>query len=161
MVNVLEMYAEGAVRTQNYDRVADTIFQALAETETVGYVTYGNPLAYDSVAQNLVRQAQRSGTPFQIVAGISSIDTLLCDLGVDMAPGIQIYEASWLVTSPVRLDVAVAAILLQLGTFGSFRTHYRDRRSRLSRRSGYVPVRVLPAFPKGVFGPIFQSVAAS
>jgi len=129
VVNVLGMYAEGAVRTENYDRVASAIFKALTETQTVGYVTYGNPLAYDSVAQNLIRQAQRSGTRIEIVAGISSIDTLLCDLGVDMAPGIQIYEASWLVASRVRLNVAAAAILLQLGTFGSFRAHYRDWRS--------------------------------
>jgi len=128
LVNVLEMYAEGAVRTQNYDRAASAIFQAVTENETVGYVTYGNPLAYDSVAQNLVRQAKRSGTKFEVIAGISSIDTLLCDLGLDMAPGIQIYEASWLVASRVRLDMATATILLQLGTFGSFRTHYRDRR---------------------------------
>ena len=43
MVNVLEMYAEGALRTQNYDRVANTIFQALTETETVGYVHVWQP----------------------------------------------------------------------------------------------------------------------
>jgi precorrin-2 methylase len=132
VVNVLEMYAEGAVRTQNYDRVASTIFEAMTDTETVGYVTYGNPLAYDSVAQNLIRQAQASGIRFEVVAGISSIDTLLCDLGRDMAPGIQIYEASWLVASRIQLDVAAAAILLQLGTFGSFRTHYRDWRQATS-----------------------------
>jgi len=50
---------------------------------------------------------------------------MLCDLGVDMAPGIQVYEASWLVAAHIRLEVKVAAILLQVGTFGSLRTHYR------------------------------------
>jgi uncharacterized protein YabN with tetrapyrrole methylase and pyrophosphatase domain len=128
VVNALSMYTEGALRTQNYDRVASVIFQALKETSTVGYVTYGNPLAYDSVAQNLVWRAQQTGVGFKIIPGISSIDTLVCDLGLDMAPGIQVYEASWLVGAQIRLTVSIAAILLQIGTFGSLRTHYRTRR---------------------------------
>src|SRR5947209_3072627 len=43
VTNVLDMYIEGALRTENYDRVADLIFQSLQETPAVGYVTYGNP----------------------------------------------------------------------------------------------------------------------
>jgi hypothetical protein len=39
-----------------------------------------------------------------------------------------VFEASWLVAAKIRLDVSTAAILLQLGTFGSLRAHYRDRR---------------------------------
>jgi uncharacterized protein YabN with tetrapyrrole methylase and pyrophosphatase domain len=127
VTNVLGLYAEGALRTQNYDRVADIIFQSLRDTKSVGYVTYGNPLAYDSVAQNLVRYARQAEIPVRVVPGISSVDTLLCDLGLDMAPGIQVYEASWLVAARIRLEVTVAAIVLQVGSFGSLRTNYRVR----------------------------------
>jgi uncharacterized protein YabN with tetrapyrrole methylase and pyrophosphatase domain len=127
VINLMEMYEEGAIRTQNYERVSNRIFQSLDDTAVVGYVTYGNPLVYDSVSQQLVRHARQAGVRFNVLAGISSIDTLLCDLGVDMAPGIQVYEASWLVAGQVPLVVTAPAILLQLGTFGSFRTHYRDR----------------------------------
>jgi uncharacterized protein YabN with tetrapyrrole methylase and pyrophosphatase domain len=128
VTNLLDMYIEGAIRTQNYERVANRIVQSLDDTSTVGYVTYGNPLVYDSVGQQLVNHARRAGVPFKVLVGISSIDTLLCDLGVDMAPGIQVYEASWLVAGRVPLAVTAPVILLQLGTFGSFRTHYRQRR---------------------------------
>jgi Tetrapyrrole (Corrin/Porphyrin) Methylases len=128
VVNVLGMYVEGAMRTQNYELVASVIFGALHEVHIVGYVTYGNPLAYDSVAQKLVRDAQTAGIPVYVVPGISSVDTILCDLGTDMAPGIQIYEASWLVASRTPLNSGVATILLQLGHFGSARAHYRVRR---------------------------------
>jgi Tetrapyrrole (Corrin/Porphyrin) Methylases len=128
VVNLLSMYIEGALRIENYQRVANAILEGLKEAAVVGYVTYGNPLAYDSVAQMLVRNARRDSIPFQVVPGISSIDTILCDLGIDMAPGVQIYEASWLVASRTPLNPSVAAILLQLGHFGSARAHYRDRR---------------------------------
>jgi uncharacterized protein YabN with tetrapyrrole methylase and pyrophosphatase domain len=125
VVNLFSMYSEGAPRAENYERVAKTIIQSLRETTPVGYVTYGNPLAYDSVAQNLINYAKELDIPFRVVPGICSIDTLLCDLGLDMAPGIQICEASWLVAAQICLRTDLAAILLQIGAFGSFRTHYR------------------------------------
>jgi uncharacterized protein YabN with tetrapyrrole methylase and pyrophosphatase domain len=128
VVNVLGMYVEGALRVQNYDRVVQSIVAAITEFPEIGYVTYGNPLIYDSVAQKLVLYARDAGLPYHVVPGISSIDTILCDLGTDMAPGIQIYEASWLVASQTPLNPAVATILLQMGHFGSSRAHYRERR---------------------------------
>jgi hypothetical protein len=126
VIDLMRMYNEGALRTENYERVAETIIEAVNETQCVGYVSYGNPLAYDSVAQSLVHSAGEAGLPFRVVAGISSIDTLLCDLGRDMAPGLQIYEASWLVAARIPLQTDIAVILLQLGTFGSLRTHYKE-----------------------------------
>jgi uncharacterized protein YabN with tetrapyrrole methylase and pyrophosphatase domain len=132
VVNVLPMYKEGVLRTDNYEKVARTIIESVSEIKPVGYVTYGNPLAYDSVAQNVIRYAQQSGIPFRVTPGISSIDTLLCDLRVDMAPGLQVYEASWLVAAQVDLRTDVAAILLQLGAFGSFLAHYRTPPSAAS-----------------------------
>ena len=89
-------------------------------------------MAYDSVAQNLIRHAQQTSVAFKVIPGISSVDTLLCDLGMDMAPGIQVYEASWLVGAQIRLTVSIPAILLQIGTFGSLRAHYRSPRPKES-----------------------------
>ena len=43
VVNVLDLYAEGELRTDNYYRVAKTILNAMLGPETVGYVTYGKP----------------------------------------------------------------------------------------------------------------------
>jgi uncharacterized protein YabN with tetrapyrrole methylase and pyrophosphatase domain len=125
VVNLLTMYEENAVRKDNYDRASEAVFSTLHKTEPIGYVTYGNPLTYDSVAQNLLRLAQDHGTRVKVIAGISSIDTLLCDLRVDMAPGIQIYEATWMVAGEIAPRTDLPVILLQLGAFGSLRTHYR------------------------------------
>ena len=128
VVNLLNMYAEGVLRVDNYERAAARILASLQEVSTVGYVTYGSPLAYDSVGQELVSAAKAAALPFEVISGISSIDTLLCDLGLDMAPGVQIYEASWLVTHRALLNPSIPVILVQMREFGSFRTHYRERR---------------------------------
>jgi uncharacterized protein YabN with tetrapyrrole methylase and pyrophosphatase domain len=132
VVNLLEMYEENAVRRDNYQRAAEAIIGALRETQPIGYVTYGNPLVYDSVSQDLVRQARDLNIDIQVLAGISSIDMLLCDLQVDMAPGIQICEATWMVAGGIAPQTRLPLILLQLGTFGSLRTHYRSAPSPAS-----------------------------
>ena len=127
VINLLKTYAENVLRKDNYDRAADTVLNALQNSTPIGYVTYGNPLVYDSVAQELVRQAKQLQINVKVVPGISSIDSLLCDLGVDMAPGIQICEASWLVAARIAPQTMYGMILLQIGAFGSLRTHYRVR----------------------------------
>jgi uncharacterized protein YabN with tetrapyrrole methylase and pyrophosphatase domain len=127
VVNALELYAEGSIRTENYERVARLIMGALGRGQSLGYVTYGNPMAYDRVAQNLVKYATESCFTFQIVPGISSLDTVLCDLHIDMAPAIQVIEASWLLACQIQPQVGIPVLLMQVGAFGSFRTHYRKR----------------------------------
>lgn len=127
VINLLEAYTDGAIRTENYDRAANSVFQAIEPEKTVGYVTYGNPMSYDSVAQGLVRLATGAGTSFTVVPGISSVDTILCDLGVDMAPALQVYEASWLYASGSQLRTDAAALLLQISAFGSWRANYHSR----------------------------------
>jgi precorrin-2 methylase len=127
VVNALEWYAEGNLRSQNYEQVARKILKAVGRGRSVGYVTYGNPMAYDRVAQNLVNYAKEAGFGVQVVPGISSLDTVFCDLQVDMAPGIQVFEASWLVACEIKPRVDVPVLLLQVGAFGSLRTHYTKR----------------------------------
>jgi uncharacterized protein YabN with tetrapyrrole methylase and pyrophosphatase domain len=128
VIDVRNWYVEGEVRIRNYNNVAQTIFRAVSPSESVGYVTYGNPMAYDSVAQNLVQLTIDAGLSVQVVPGVSSIDTVLCDLRLDMAPGIQVFDASWFVAFRIRPRIDVSLLLVQVGAFGSLRTHYTERR---------------------------------
>ena len=127
VINALKMYNEDSIRTQNYERAARTIIAALDSAHPLGYVTYGNPMSYDRVAQNLVEYAKASDITLQVVPGISSFDTILCDLTVDMAPAIQVVDASWLVACHIEPNIYMPALVMQVSVFGSFRTHYSQR----------------------------------
>jgi hypothetical protein len=61
-----------------------------------------------------------------IIRSLDSNQTVGYDLELDMAPGIQICEANWLVAADVMPHTGLPLILLQLGTFGSLRTHYQS-----------------------------------
>lgn len=127
VINALKMYNEDSIRTQNYERAARTIIEALGTVRPIGYVTYGNPMSYDRVAQNLVEYTKASDITMQVVPGISSFDTMLCDLTVDMAPAIQVFDASWLVACHIEPNIYMPALVMQVSVFGSFRTHYSRR----------------------------------
>lgn len=129
VVNALtKWYVEGSLRDENYERAALGIIESLSGERSIGYVTYGNPMTYDRVAQNLLEYCEERDLNAQIIPGISSFDTILCDLRRDMAPGIQLYEASWMVACQVQPRSDVPLLLMQVGAFGSLRAHYTKRK---------------------------------
>jgi hypothetical protein len=84
-------------------------------------------MAYDRVAQNLVRSAKEADVRVRIVPGISSLDTVSCDLNIDMAPAIQVFETSWLAACQIQPRTDIPLLLMQVGAFGSLRMHYTSR----------------------------------
>ncbi len=64
--SLLELYEEGALRTGNYDRVAAEILTGFDEAAVIEYVTYGNPFAYDAVAQRLARSVPERGITLRV-----------------------------------------------------------------------------------------------
>jgi uncharacterized protein YabN with tetrapyrrole methylase and pyrophosphatase domain len=129
VVNLLDSYVDGTLRIENYNRAAEMVVQASSDGRPVGYVTYGNPMAYDTVAQLIVKKAAELGRKARVVPGISSLDSILCDMQVDIAPALQVFEASWMMAFQIVPRVDTHVILMQMGSFGSYRSHYGKRLS--------------------------------
>lgn len=126
-INLLHFYEERALRMSNYDRVSEIVIGELKPGTPSAYVTYGNPLVFDRVTQNLVEAGKQRGLTIRITPGISSLDTVLCSLRTGLAPGIQIYDASSLLVQSIEPNLTIPLLLLQIGAFGSLRTCYRTR----------------------------------
>jgi precorrin-2 methylase len=106
-------YQLGRNRALNYRDAARIILDALGRGGPVAYLTPGNPMTFDSVTQLLLEEASLQGYRVRIASGISSLDTILVDLRVEMAPGMQVYDVSWAVAGHARLDTRFACLLLQ------------------------------------------------
>jgi hypothetical protein len=65
---------------------------------------------------------------------------------VDMAPAIQVFDASWFVAFEIVPRVDTHAVLIQMGSFGSYRAHY-TRRMDGSGLTGLVQ-RLTSVYPK-------------
>jgi len=112
-------YVPGVLRRAAYERQVAVMLEAAAQEGPVGYVTVGNPVFFDSVTEGLGAECKQRGIDFHIVAGVSSIDAILLDLRRDVAPGLQVLEASSLLAFDIEPRTDLPCIIMQPNAFGT------------------------------------------
>jgi uncharacterized protein YabN with tetrapyrrole methylase and pyrophosphatase domain len=103
------LYEAGMNRLPTYRRMAAEVVAAAVADPPVCLATYGHPWVYCYPTTLITRAAPLLGLHVEVFAGVSSFDTLLVDLGTDIAAsGIQMYEATDLLLRrrPIQSDVA-------------------------------------------------------
>jgi uncharacterized protein YabN with tetrapyrrole methylase and pyrophosphatase domain len=124
MICVWSWYVEGRARVVNYDDIAREILNAATAEHPVGWLTMGHPTVFDSVSQMLIVGADELRLSLEIIPAVSSIDTVLAQLGFEPAHGLQLHDATALCAASVPLDRHRALLLMQPSSFGSERTSY-------------------------------------
>jgi len=116
---LLPMFESSGLRRDTYQAIAETILDAVESARPVAFLTPGNPVVSDSVAQHLLSQGKARGFNVRLLPAVSSLDTVMADLTFDVSPALQIYDASWLVSHNMVPSVHAACLLLQVTTFGT------------------------------------------
>jgi hypothetical protein len=106
-------------RLDNYLRIAERVLARARAGGKVAYVTYSSPVVFDRVVSIIAGTSLDEGLDCRVIPATSSVDALLAFIGEDMAPGLQICEARWLVKAEVRIDPSLAALLFQPGVFAT------------------------------------------
>jgi uncharacterized protein YabN with tetrapyrrole methylase and pyrophosphatase domain len=102
------LYKPGRDRLHTYHRMAAEVVSAAMAKAPVCLATYGHPWVYCYPTTLITRAAPLLGLHVEVFPGVSSFDTLLVDLGTDIAlSGIQMYEATDLLLRrrPIQSDV--------------------------------------------------------
>ncbi|MGY3677074.1 SAM-dependent methyltransferase [Streptomyces sp. TE33382] len=102
------LYEPGLNRLPTYHRMAAEVVSAAVVEGPVCLATYGHPWVYCYPTTLINRVAPLLGLHVEVFAGVSAFDTLLVDLGTDIANGgIQMYEATDLLLRqrPIQSDV--------------------------------------------------------
>jgi precorrin-3B methylase len=108
VTNLGPLYELGKSRMPTYMRMAAEVVDAALEEGPVCLAAYGHPWVYCYPTTLICRAAPLLGLHVEVFPGISSFDTLLVDLGVDIAfDGLQMYEATDLLLRrrPIMTDV--------------------------------------------------------
>ncbi len=103
------LYEPGKNRGPTYHKMAAEVVSAAAANPPVCLATYGHPWVYCYPTTLINQAAPLLGLRVEVFPGISAFDTLLVDLGTDIAAnGIQMYEATDLLIRhrPIQNDVA-------------------------------------------------------
>jgi hypothetical protein len=106
-------------RLDNYLRIAGRVLDRARVGGNVAYFTYGSPVVFDSVVSIIASSSRDERIDCRVIPATSSIDALLAFIGEDIAPGLQICEARWLVRAKVRINPLLATLLFQPGVFAT------------------------------------------
>ena len=101
-------YEPGKDRLPTYRRMAAEVVSAAVADAPVCLATYGHPWVYCYPTTLIKRAAPLLDLHVEVFPGISAFDTLLVDLGIDIAlSGVQMYEATDLLLRrrPIQNDV--------------------------------------------------------
>jgi precorrin-6B methylase 1 len=113
------LYQPGRNRLPTYHKMAAEVVSAAVADPPVCLATYGHPWVYCYPTTLITRAAPLLGLHVEVFPGISSFDTLLVDLGTDIAAnGIQMYEATDLLLRRRPIQSDVTCVVWQPTIFG-------------------------------------------
>jgi len=137
---------DGRPRREIYATMTKQILAALGEVKRVCVAFYGSPTFLARAAHDAIRAARQLGYRAQMLPGVSSIECLAADLGVDFgASGYQLFEANDFLVRPRQLDVHSYLVLCQIALIGQ-RSAFDADASRVRRGLEYLSARLQPVF---------------
>lgn len=117
--NNAPMYWTGERQRVVYERIVQKIMAEVEKGPGVANVIYGHPLFFDDINMHLIRLARERNLSYEVIPGVSCLDTLSVDLEIDYGDGVQIFEVQDMVYRDHPLNPRIHAIILQIGQFGS------------------------------------------
>ena len=118
--DLTDRFAPGRPFSECYLDVADHLIRRTVEEQPVCFLSPGNPMFLNSLNRFLFMQAQQRGLEVQVLPGVSLIDAMISDLGLDVGTfGLQVFDARRLVTRRQVLNPAVPLVLVQLAGFSA------------------------------------------
>ncbi|HXT70750.1 MAG TPA: SAM-dependent methyltransferase [Vicinamibacterales bacterium] len=114
VTDLMPKYSTETHRRLIYRRMASEVVAAATQNAPVCFATYGHPKTYCHPTTLIQRTARVLGLKVEVLAGISSLDTLLIDLDIDPGvDGLQVYDATDVVVRRRPLQTDVSCVIMQ------------------------------------------------
>lgn len=112
-------YENGRSRRDAYERMVETILRPARAGRRVCAAFYGHPGVFVLPSREAIARARSAGIEARMLPGISALDCLYADIGVDPAgAGCQIYEAGDILARGLVVEPRAGLVLLQAGVVG-------------------------------------------
>ncbi len=113
-------FGNGSTRREAYERIVEAILAPARSGMRVCAAFYGHPGIFVLPAGEAIRRARSEGIAARMLPGVSSLDCLFADLGVDpAAAGLQMYEAGDFVYDAPTVEPRASLVLWQVGVVQS------------------------------------------
>jgi hypothetical protein len=108
-------YSSRKRRTQTYSEIVARTLTLLDEGLDICLVVYGHPGIATDPTHEAIRQARMRGHRAEMIPGISTLDCLSADLGIDpVMGGCHVYDATEFLLYDRRPDPTAGLILFQV-----------------------------------------------
>jgi uncharacterized protein YabN with tetrapyrrole methylase and pyrophosphatase domain len=112
-------YREGKSRRETYREMVDALLTEVRLGKRVCGAFYGHPGVFAWPSHKAIELARSEGYPAHMEPGVSALDCLYADLGIDPGSyGCQQFEASQFMFYRRRVDTAAYLVLWQVGVAG-------------------------------------------
>ena len=114
-----DRYEKGRPRLEAYEAMVNEILAPVRAGKTVCAAFYGHPGVFVYPGHAAIATARAEGFRAWMLPGVSSLDCLFADLGIDPAEsGCLVYHASDLLARRVQPDPSILLVLLQISVIG-------------------------------------------
>lgn len=111
-----DLYDGASERPPVYRRMSEILVAEAERGSGVAFVVHGHPLFLVSATEYTIELARSHGLRVTILPGVSSFDTLLADLELDLGYALQMYDSSTLIQGGFNVDPRVPVLIFQLAT---------------------------------------------
>jgi len=117
--DLADTYAVGRPRAETYQEMVRRMLTPVEAGLDVAAAFYGHPGVYAFPPHEAIRRARAAGHAARMLPGVSALDCLIADLGVDPgASGLQSFEATDFLLRRRRFDPDTPLVLWQIGLVG-------------------------------------------
>lgn len=124
--DVSDLYEGEEIRAQVYRRISEELVSEAASGPGVAFVVHGHPLFLVSATEYTLELARERGLNVSLLPGISSLDTIFCDLEADLGYALQSYDATTLIANEYLVDPRVPLLVFQVATTMNPRVTYGE-----------------------------------
>jgi uncharacterized protein YabN with tetrapyrrole methylase and pyrophosphatase domain len=144
--NLADAYAVGKSRDLTYEEMTERVLAPVRRGKRVAAIFYGHPGVFAHSPHEAVRRARAEGHAARMLPGISALDCLFADVGVDPgAVGCQEWEATDFLLRKRRFDPCSGLVLWQIGVVGV--VDYREEALWNREGLGVLAERLLETYP--------------
>ncbi len=118
-------YGEGKRRIQTYEQMISRTLEAVRSHKTVVVAYYGHPGFFVYPSHQAIKLAREEGFEAFMLPAVSSFDCLIADLGINIASGCQIFEATDLMLRQRAIDTAGHVVILQVSSLGDIEYSFK------------------------------------
>ena len=105
----------GKAFAEGYATVAQAVLSRAEKDPPAMFISQGSPLLVNAITRFLVAEATRLEMPLRIFPGVSPVDVVVAEIGIDVGrTGLLTITARGLVARPFALNPRVPLLLLEL-----------------------------------------------